>query len=99
MTTMAPTQPPVLTARQADVLRWVTEYYVSHGYGPTYREIGGRFGMTSTNGPVSTVAALVRKGALVVPTEFTARAIIPAGYVVVRQDELNRLKRLAGEAP
>ena len=36
-----------LTKKQEDVLNYIKEYIVSHGYPPTIREIGGALGISS----------------------------------------------------
>lgn len=53
-----------LTARQAQVLRFIGGFIDSHGFPPTVREIGDHFGWSSTTAPRDHVAALSRKGAL-----------------------------------
>lgn len=52
---------PPLTARQADILRFITTYGTTHRTPPTVREIGAHFGI----GPAAVfghLAALTRKG-------------------------------------
>jgi DNA-binding MarR family transcriptional regulator len=51
-----------LTARQAQVLRFVISYFESHRFSPTIREIGGFMGIRSTNGVVDHLKALDKKG-------------------------------------
>lgn len=52
-----------LTARQAEVLGFITSHIDRHGYPPTYREIGSAFGI-SINGVNSHLRALRRKGSI-----------------------------------
>lgn len=51
-----------LTARQRMILEHLVEYVGDHGYPPTVREIGGFFGIKSTNGVSDHLRALERKG-------------------------------------
>lgn len=50
------------TARQQQVLDWITEYIAAHGYSPSIREIGDGLGITFPNGVKSHLNALRRKG-------------------------------------
>lgn len=51
-----------LTARQAEVLRFITAHQAEHGYPPTLREIAAHMGIRSTNGANDYLVALERKG-------------------------------------
>lgn len=51
-----------LTDRQADILEFIVEYRDRHGFAPTMREIGAKFGIASTNGVEDHLLALTRKG-------------------------------------
>ncbi len=51
-----------LTARQKEVLDFISSQIVEHGYPPTFREIGAEFNIKSTNGVRSILTALERKG-------------------------------------
>jgi len=51
-----------LTRRQAEVLDFIRDKIVSRGYGPTVREIGEAFDISSPNGVVCHLKALERKG-------------------------------------
>lgn len=63
---MTATEPrPALTARQADILRWVEGYWLGRLYPPSIREIAEAFGIASPNGVLSQLRALERKGYLV----------------------------------
>lgn len=53
-----------LTSRQRDVLQFIREQIASRGHPPTIREIGSKFGIRSTNGVRSHIAALIKKGFL-----------------------------------
>jgi repressor LexA len=51
-----------ITARQAEILRWIAHFVEQHGYPPTNREIGSAFGIRSTNAVDDVLHALERKG-------------------------------------
>lgn len=51
-----------MTARQEDILNFITSEITRQGYPPTMREIGTRFGIRSTNGVQDHLRALERKG-------------------------------------
>ena len=53
-----------LTARQQEILNFIREQIEAKGIPPTYREIGERFQIRSTNGVYATLEALRRKGYL-----------------------------------
>ncbi|MBC8351347.1 MAG: transcriptional repressor LexA [Planctomycetes bacterium] len=51
-----------LTKRQASVYEFIRDKIVNRGYGPTVREIGERFGISSPNGVMCHLKALEKKG-------------------------------------
>lgn len=51
-----------LTKRQQQVYDVIRDFITSHGYSPTYREIGTVLGISSTNGVMCNVKRLVAKG-------------------------------------
>ncbi|EAQ78265.1 transcriptional repressor LexA [Blastopirellula marina] len=51
-----------LTRRQRDVFGFIREKIVSRGYGPTVREIGEQFEISSPNGVMCHLKALEKKG-------------------------------------
>jgi len=53
-----------LTERQRIILEYIDQRISAHGQPPTLREIGGKFGITSTNGVRTHLEALVKKGYL-----------------------------------
>lgn len=53
-----------LTKKQADILAFIVEYVKDHGYAPSYREVGGHFGIGSTATVHEHVKNLERKGYL-----------------------------------
>jgi repressor LexA len=63
-----------LTDRQAQVLRYITDYLTDHGYPPTQREIMKRFKIKSTKGVDRHLEALEKKGYLT-RTRKGARAL------------------------
>ena len=63
-----------LTKRQRAILEFVGEQITGKGSPPTIREIGERFGITSTNGVRQHIDALIRKGHLV-KDEYLARGL------------------------
>jgi repressor LexA len=54
----------VLTKKQRAILEYIRNQVSSRGYPPTVREIGGRFGIRSTNGVKTHLSALIKKGYL-----------------------------------
>ena len=58
---MTTTELPRITARQREVLEHVRAYIATHGYSPTYREIGGHLGIR-INAVVGHLRALTLKG-------------------------------------
>lgn len=51
-----------LTRRQREVYEFVRDKIQNRGYGPTVREIGDRFGISSPNGVMCHLKALEKKG-------------------------------------
>ena len=51
-----------LTQRQQQVYQFIHEKITQRGYGPTVREIGERFGISSPNGVMCHLKALEKKG-------------------------------------
>lgn len=83
-----------LTPRQRRVLDVIRDSVDRRGYPPSMREIGTAFGIASPNGVMANLRALQAKGVLKADA-VSARTWVPVGYVVVRQDELERLRREA----
>jgi repressor LexA len=75
-----------LTKRQREVFDFVRDKIVNRGYGPTVREIGEFFGISSPNGVMCHLKALEKKG-LILRSPNKSRAIelvgdhgeVPAG--------------------
>ena len=53
-----------ITARQNEVLSFIKDFSVDHGYPPTIPEIQKEFGIKSPNGVNNHIKALIRKGFL-----------------------------------
>jgi repressor LexA len=51
-----------LTARQREVYEFIRDCITNNGYPPTIREIGAKFGMSSTNAVRDVLNAIERKG-------------------------------------
>jgi repressor LexA len=54
-----------LTRRQQDIFDLIRQLIIQRGYGPTVREIGHHFGISSPNGVMCHLKALERKGLIV----------------------------------
>jgi repressor LexA len=64
-----------LTARQKEVYEFIREKIRNRGYGPTVREIGAHFDISSPNGVMCHLKALEKKG-LIVREPNMSRAIM-----------------------
>src|SRR3954471_17776081 len=51
-----------LTSRQREVFEFIRSKITGRGYGPTVREIGDNFGISSPNGVMCHLKALEKKG-------------------------------------
>ena len=60
MTTTETRKP--LTERQKEIMGWLAQYIVEHGYSPTVREMCLAFGFKNNNAAVVHLTALKRKG-------------------------------------
>lgn len=63
-----------LTERQREIFEFVREKIVNRGYGPTVREIGEQFEISSPNGVMCHLKAIEKKG-LIVRSPNKSRAI------------------------
>ncbi len=83
-----------LTNRQRDVLEFIRAQVAERGHPPTIREIGKKFGISSTNGVRTHLAALIKKGYL------TKQRFISRGLELTRSiaTEVGRLP-LVGTVP
>jgi SOS-response transcriptional repressor LexA len=81
-----------LTARQRDIYEFIASTYRDKGMPPAIRDICVAFGINSTNGVNCHLQALVSKGWLAPVDAGQYHRYLPAGYVVVSEDELRRLR-------
>jgi SOS-response transcriptional repressor LexA len=51
-----------MTLKQRDVLRWIKEFWSTHQYSPSFREIAKGIGAKSTSSVSSIVTKLIRDG-------------------------------------
>ena len=72
-----------LTDRQRAILEFIHGQVVHRGHPPTVREIGARFGIRSTNGVRTHLAALIKKGYI------KKQRLISRGIELVRDVALN----------
>lgn len=63
-----------LTDRQRTIYQFVKQTITAHGHPPTVREIGSKFGISSTNGVRTHLSALIKKGYLR-KNEFISRGL------------------------
>ena len=78
----AATRNSQLTAKQREVIRGIYEHFREHGRPPTVRELGASLGIKSTNGVMSYLQTLHRKGWVELPSGV-ARGIRLAGVAFV----------------
>jgi len=91
-----------LTARQQEILDFIRQQIEEKGIPPTYREIGERFQIRSTNGVHATLEALRRKGYLEREPSISRglRVKSPAGHKAVgRLKSVPLVGRVAAGAP
>ena len=65
---------PELTEKQRRVLEFIESMVIERGSAPTIREIGARFGISSTNGVRTHLTALIKKGYLK-KSDFISRGL------------------------
>lgn len=88
---------PILTSKQQEIFDFLKEKILGRCYGPTVREIGNQFGISSPNGVMCHLKALEKKG-LIVREPNMARAIQLANQPISRSS-LASAGRLAGTNP
>jgi repressor LexA len=76
-----------LTKRQRSVYDFIRDKIQNRGYGPTVREIGGKFDISSPNGVMCHLKALERKG-LIIREPNMSRAIQLAPAAAEEEDGL-----------
>lgn len=87
-----------LTSRQQEIADYISTYSFQHGYSPTVREIGKRFGIRSPNGVMCHLKALQKKG-VIHRRSFMSRAIAvktTSGRRVVELNATTKRIRLFG---
>lgn len=80
-----------LTERQREILDFITQFRDANGYPPTLREIGSKFGISSTFGVKRHLEALQKKGYLTVESNASR------GISIVDSGE--EVKKVADELP
>lgn len=85
------------TTRQADILKYIADYWANHGYSPVIREIGQHFEINSNRGVTVHLDALERKGLLVRDAlarsmRLTAAGLAVLGQVVEPEEQLRELR-------
>ncbi|MDF1545805.1 MAG: transcriptional repressor LexA [bacterium] len=65
---------PELTDRQREIFDYIEQRITNQGTSPTVREIGNKFGISSTNGVRQHLSALIKKGYLK-KQEFISRGL------------------------
>lgn len=89
-----------LTARQEEILRFVSDYQSEHGYPPSIREIGARFSIGSLRGVTVHLDALEKKGYIErANTPRSIKIIHPAFQNTVNVSMLPLLGSIAAGAP
>ena len=83
-----------LTARQLEVFEFLREKIVNRGYGPTVREIGEEFDISSPNGVMCHLRALEKKG-LIIRDKRKSRAIELSATVQEEEAGLPLVGRVA----
>jgi repressor LexA len=76
---------PTLTARQLDILQWIAGFIDTHGYPPTYRQVGCHYGWRSPGAAMSThLAAMQRKGVVTrEPGQARTLQLTPLGMALI----------------
>ena len=80
-----------LTLRQKEILEFITQFVEQNGYPPTYREIGSKFDIASTNGVKRHLDALQKKGYLNIESN-SSRAISITGDSLSGADRDNSVE-------
>jgi repressor LexA len=79
---------PNLSARQLDILQWIAGFIDTHGYPPTYRQVGCHYGWRSPGAAMSThLAAMQRKGVVTrEPGQARTLQLTPLGMALIGGD-------------
>lgn len=84
----------MLTDRQEEILEFIKNYIAKHGYSPTIREIGDKCSISSPNGVMCHIKALVKKGAIVRDTKMS-RTIRLAGENRAKDSPSSQMRQRA----
>jgi len=76
---------PTLTARQLDILQWIAGFIDTHGYPPTYRQVGCHYGWRSPGAAMTThLKSLERKGVVTrEPGQARTLQLTPLGMSLI----------------
>lgn len=74
---------------QANMIKYLAEYFIEHGYYPSSRETQEFFGFNSQTGVLTCWSALTRKGIIKRPPHKVARA-----YVLVWKEVIERTREI-----
>ena len=89
---------PNLTGRQRAIYEFIRDRIINRGFGPTVREIGGHFGISSPNGVVCHLKALEKKG-LIHREQRMSRAITLADATQAKRTSLPMAGQVAAGVP
>lgn len=91
-----------LTVRQQDILKFMAKHFANLGTWPTMREIAEQFGISSTNGVVCHLKALLAKGHVARSLDQRSRSrnlLIPQLVEAVQLASENYIRALDGLPP
>lgn len=89
---------PSLTERQEEVYDFIKDKIMNRGYGPTVREIGDAFGISSPNGVMCHLKALEKKG-LITRESHMSRAIQLTDQPQLKRTSLPLAGQVAAGSP
>ncbi len=88
-----------LTDRQQEILSFISQFLEASGYPPTLREIGKKFGISSTFGVKRHLDALVKKGYLNVESNASRGISFVHSINSSRNNNYNRIDELFRKIP
>lgn len=89
---------PSLTKKQELVYEFIKDKIMNRGYGPTVREIGSAFGISSPNGVMCHLKALEKKG-LITRESYMSRAIQLTDQPQLKRTSLPLAGQVAAGSP
>lgn len=89
---------PSLTKKQEQVYEFIKDKIMNRGYGPTVREIGSAFGISSPNGVMCHLKALEKKG-LITRESYMSRAIQLTDQPQLKRTSLPLAGQVAAGSP